>query len=100
MTREEIMQMQPTALGNAARNRLSCDERVRSLGANTLLDEVLFDRMRQEHGYAMVEAWASIDGKPGVFQARYGFGESGGMMPGNTADQAINRAFVLSQQEA
>jgi hypothetical protein len=47
----------------------------------------------------MVEAWASIDGKPGVFQARYGFGESGGMMPGNTADQAIKRAFVLSQQE-
>lgn len=58
----------------------------------------LFNAMREEHGYAMLEGWAAIRGKEEVFQARYGFGESGGMMPGNSAAQAITRAYVQSRQ--
>jgi hypothetical protein len=60
----------------------------------------LFDAMREEHGYATLEGWAAIRGQPEVFQAHYGFGDSGGMMAGNTAAQAITRAYVLSRQEA
>ena len=59
----------------------------------------LFDRLREKFGYAMLEGWEPERGVPEVFQARYGFGESGGLMPGNSAAQAITRAYVLSQQE-